>query len=261
MLILCLEDAMSREDKKQWVEAMKSEIDSLLENDTWVCIDKPTGVNVVKTKWVFKLKKEQEGKVRYKARLVMKGFTQKKGIDYDETYSPVVRYSSLRYLIALATRHELEIHQMDAVTAFLQGELNEDIYAEKPEGIEIGSKDQVLKLKKAIYGLKQSSLVWNMKLNRALQKLGLQRSKVDPCIYYHHDGRGMTFLAIYVDDILMFSNEPTYREDLISKLMKQFKMKYLGEAKHCLGIRISRNNDGIYLDQEEYIDEMLKNST
>lgn len=253
---MSVEEAMRSNERDMWIQAMKSEIQSLEENQTWTSIEKPADANVIKTKWVFKKKKNPEG-TRFKARLVVKGFTQKKGIDYEETYSPVVRYTSIRYLMALASKYNLDIQQMDAVTAFLQGELSEDIFIERPQGISDGKDGQVLKLNKAVYGLKQSSLVWNTKLDHALKKFGLTRSKVDPCIYFHRNGKNMTFIAIYVDDILLFTNEPTYSENLKSKLMNEFKMKFLGEAKQCLGIRISRSEGDIYLDQEEYISQML----
>lgn len=139
--------------------------------------------------------------------MVCKCYTQRKGIDFEETYSPVVRYTSIRYLMAIASQHNLQIYQMDAVTAFLQGELSEDIYITTPEGID-NAKGNVLKSQKALYGLKQASLTWNKKLDSALIKNGLRRSKVDPCIYFKKDDEKMLYVAIYVDDLLMFSNEP-----------------------------------------------------
>lgn len=130
-------------------------------------------------------------------------------------------------------------------------------YVEPPSCIKI-AKGKVLKLKKALYGLKQASMVWNHKLDAALLTYGLRRSKLDPCIYYHINGERMTFLALYVDDMLLFSNDEKYQGELKSKLMSDFKMKFLGKAKQCLGMRITRNDGNIYLDQENYIDGMLR---
>lgn len=202
---LSVHEALNSDQKHEWQEAMQSEIDSLIENKTWTSVKLPVGKNAIKTKWVFKIKKESGGNLRYKARLVCKGFTQKKGIDFEETYSPVVRYTSIRYLMAMACRYNLEIFQMDAVTAFLQGELHEEIYISTPEGIQ-NVDGNVFKLQKALYGLKQASLTWNKKLDSVLLKNGLKRSKVDPCIYFKRENGNIIFVAIYVDDILLFSN-------------------------------------------------------
>lgn len=158
--------------------------------------------------------------------------------------------------MALAVKYNLDIEQMDAVTAFLQGELKEDVYIEKPEGFKDDS-GKVFKLHKALYGLKQASLVWNRKLDAALKTYNLTRSKVDPCIYFNIKPTNMTILAIYVDDILIFSNDTMFRENLKKKLSSQFKMKILGKAKQCLGLKITRENGNIYLDQEKYILDIL----
>lgn len=149
-------DAVSCQNANEWKSAMEEEINSLDENNTWALVDLPVGRKAVKTKWVFKTKRDECGAiVRHKARLVAKGCSQRYGIDYTETYSPVVRHTSLRFLVALAVKNNLKIDQMDAVTAFMQGELNEEIYIEQPEGFNDGT-NRVCKLNKAINGLKQS---------------------------------------------------------------------------------------------------------
>lgn len=128
-------EIQKRKDAHHWQNAMKEEIDALNLNDTWTMVNLPKGANLIKTKWVFKLKRDNDGNiVRYKARLVAKGFTQRYGVDYEETFAPVVRYSSIRFLIAHAVRCNMKIHQMDAVTAFLQSDVKENIFLEQPEG-------------------------------------------------------------------------------------------------------------------------------
>lgn len=243
-----IEEALASKEKCKWQEAINSEFSSIEENLTWIVVEKPEKCNLIKTKWVFKKKKEHDDTIRYKARLVVKGYTQRKGIDYEETFSPVVRYTSIRYLMALAARYNLKIEQMDAVTAFLQGDLVENVYVEPPSVVKV-PEGHVLKLKKVLYGLKQASHVWNKKLNEALQKYGMKRSELDPCIYYRIEGKRMTFMALYVDDMLLFTNDDDFCKLFKSKLMNEFKMKFLGEAKRCLGMRINKTKEFISLDQ------------
>lgn len=154
---------------------MDDEMRSLHENNTWNLTELPPGRRTVKTKWIFKTKRDNNGKiVRHKARLVAKGYTQRQGVDYNETYAPVVRYTSVRFLIALSVQRGLKIHQMDAITAFLQGDLSEEIYLEQPEGFE-DNTGRVCKLNRAIYGLKQAGRQWSNKLNEKLQSFGLEK--------------------------------------------------------------------------------------
>lgn len=257
---ISVNDALSRPDAKHWETAMKEEIDSLRENNTWELVHLPADRKPINSKWVFKLKRDASGKVvRHKARLVIKGCAQKHGIDYDETYSPVVRYTSIRFLFALAAKHDLDIDQMDAVSAFLQGEIGEIIYMRQPEGFSNGT-EMVCRLKKSLYGLKQASRVWNMKLNAALIAFGLTRSEVDPCIYFRVTKEYMLFVAVYVDDLLLFTNDTQIKRQLKEELCKQFKMKDMGEASSVLGIRVQRNRrlGTISIDQSHYVKEIVR---
>ncbi|KAG7299880.1 hypothetical protein JYU34_016900 [Plutella xylostella] len=255
-----LSEALQSNKADKWMEAMKEEHNSLLLNNTWTLVDLPPNKKVIPCKWVYRTKSDEHGNItRYKARLVIKGFQQKKGIDYHEIYAPVVRYSSMRYVIGLAAKHDLKIHQLDAVSAFLQGDIDEDIYMAQPPNFQDGSK--VCKLNKSIYGLKQASRQWNKKLNSILIEIGMSRSKVDPCIYYRitneHD---ILFLTVYVDDILCFYNNEDTAVMIKKKLNEKFHMKDLGEAKFCIGFKISQNTtckNGISLDQSLYIEKIL----
>lgn len=230
-------------------------MNSLMENNTWTLVNIPKGRKPLKSKWVFTMKRDMDGNiVRYKARLVAKGCSQLFGIDYNETFSPVVRYSTIRFLIALAVKNKLKIDLMNAITAFLQGELDEEIYIEQPEGFKTNS-NQVCRLNKAMYGLKQAGRQWNLKLESALMSYGLIKSQMDPCVYYNHDGT--LFLAIYVDDILIFWQNEKVLNELKKQLSQSFKMKDMGKAQGCIGMKITQTADGIELDQCKYINDIL----
>src|ERR1043165_4987933 len=253
-----VEEALSSHNAEEWKRAMEEEIQAHVENQTWTFSDVPAGRKAIKCKWVFKTKLKVDGTVeRYKARLVAKGCSQKPGIDYEETYSPVVRYTSIRLLIALAAKYELDIHQMDVTTAFLYPELEEEIYMELPNGYRLNNR--TCRLNKSIYGLKQASRAWNKKLDKLLKDLGFVQSNFDTCIYYKSENGKILIIAVYVDDLLIFSNNKKEKQKLKADLMKRLKMKDLGEAHYCVGIHIQRDRDKgtVSLDQEKYIEEML----
>lgn len=164
---------------------MKREIDSLHSNDVWVLVKPPSNRKVVGSKWVFKRKVNADSEIeRYKARLVAQGCTQRYGLDYEETFSPVVRFESVRSLIALGAQQGLILHQMDVAIAFLHGELDEEVYMEQPEGfVKEGKEGLVCRLKRSIYGLKQSPRCWNHALDRRLKEIGFTQASGDPCLY------------------------------------------------------------------------------
>lgn len=252
------EEALSGPHSELWQKAISDEYDSLLQNGTWKDVDMPHGKKLLKCKWVFKIKLDQNGNVsKHKARLVAKGYCQQKGIDYNETFSPVIRYESLRLLISLAAKMNLQVEQMDAITAFLQGDLDEDIYIEAPKGYQVPN-GKVLKLQKSLYGLKQSPRMWNKKLTDEFKKIGLVQSKYDPCIYHQYKEGKIMLVALYVDDILFFSNDPTMMREVKDKLKSTFLMKDLGEASLFLGIHLEKDENGFYINQERYIKNLLE---
>ena len=255
------EEVLGRPDRDRWMTAMREEIEALESNETWVLENLPKGQKAIRNKWVYKTKRGPNGEVeRYKARLAVKGCSQRPGIDYDEVYAPVVRYSTIRFLMAMAVKHDLQIDQMDAVTAFLQGELKDEvIFMDQPEGFG-GNRRKVCRLRKAMYGLKQSSRVWNNQLDKALQEFGLCQSKVDTCLYYQAEGDRMIFVTVYVDDFLIFTNDERMKKRLKRFLCDRFRMKDLGVAEYCLGIRINRDSETgeISLDQQNYVEEVLR---
>lgn len=251
------QEALQSEKSDMWHQAMNEEYQSLLNNNTWTLVNLPTGRKVIPCKWIFKTKTDENGQVmRYKARLVVKGYKQIQGVDYNEIYAPVVRYSSIRYLLGLTAKYQLKIHQMDAVTAFLQGDIEEELYMSQPPMYEQGN--MVCKLNKSIYGLKQASRQWNLKLNAALLEIGMSRSLIDPCIYYKIQNKDdILFITVYVDDCLLFFNNEETAEDIKDKLKKKFYMKDLGIAKQCIGYRITQGTNAISIDQSLYIEKIL----
>lgn len=249
-----VEEVLTSSQAAEWKRAMDEEYSSLMKNKTWSLTELPPGKKALPCKWVFKIKTDQNGNVtRYKARLVIKGYAQRKGTDYEETYSPVVRYTTIRYLFALTAKYGLDIDQMDAVSAFLQGEIDTEIYMVQPEQYKQGSK--VCKLHKSIYGLKQASRLWNLKLNCVLHELGMQQSRTDPCIYYNVEKN--TFIAIWVDDLILLTSQKKTKNLLKEKLKEHFEMKDIGSTSYCLGLQITRDGGKVMIDQEKYIKEML----
>jgi transposase InsO family protein len=258
---LTVKEAFGGPDKEAWWEAMREEYKSLLENETWDLTDLPKGKRALDTKWVFKTKRTESGNLeRRKARLVVRGCKQVEGIDYTETYSPVIRYTSIRYLLALATKYDLHIDQMDVTTAYLNGDLDEEIYVRPPAELAKECRGKVWRLKKAMYGLKQSGKSWNTKLDQTLKSMGFIQSKADPCIYQRKEEKNAVIVAIYVDDMFVLSNDQELKNATKQMLRRNFRMKDLGEAKNFLGMRITRDRrqGKLRLDQETYIRDILK---
>ena len=253
-----MDEALSGEHSDIWKQAADSEYDSLLENETWDLVPLPSGRKPIGSRWVFKVKYGASGDVeRFKARLVAKGYAQKPGIDYEETFSPVVKFQSIRTLLAFAVQNDLLLHQMDVVTAFLNGTLEEDIYMEQPDGyIEQGKEDLVCKLKKSLYGLKQSSRCWNKAFTEFMKSIGFNQSAADPCIYV----RDTCIVAVYVDDLIIATKTPEEMQEVKQLLSSQFQMKDLGELHYCLGITIEQDTTekSIGLHQKQYLLKMLK---
>lgn len=248
-------EALNGENKEKWTIAMNEEIEAHKTNGTWKLVDLPNGRKAITAKWVFKVKSIGTKDERFKARLVARGYAQIPGVDYYETFSPVVRHTSLRILFAISVREGYNIHQMDAITAFLQSELEETIYMLQPEGY-IDKTDRVCLLKKSIYGLKQAGRQWNLKLNCVLKEFGLKRSDFDPCVYVNAT---LTILiAVYVDDFLIFYKCEGELKELKTFLNTKLMMKEIGEASECIGIEITKSNGRIQLGQQKYIQQVLK---
>ena len=260
---LSVAEAKSSSDSAMWEEAMEREMKSLQQNKVWELVPLPTDRKVVGSKWVFKRKVDTSGVVeRYKARLVAQGCTQKYGLDYEETFSPVVRFESIRYVIALGARHELQLHQMDVSTAFLHGELTEEVYMKQPEGfIEQGKEHLVCHLNRSIYGLKQSPRCWNQALDSRLKELGFKQTAGDPCLYTRINSGGEMFLvAVYVDDIILGGRNESEMNTVKKELGHRFEMKDLGKLHHFLGITVIQDQlaGTIWIGQPFYTEKTLQ---
>lgn len=251
-------EALSGSEGAAWGIAIEEELESFKENNAWQIADLPMNATLVGCKWVFK-KKISDNEVKFRARLVAKGFTQKEGVDYSETFSPVVRHSTLRLLFALSVKLELDIFHLDVKTAFLNGHLNEEVFMKVPDGFQINDENKVLKLNKAIYGLKQSSRAWNDKVNNVLMELGYKRSKYEPCVFIKQEDNRYTIVTLYVDDFFIFSNSDRETCFIKRELSSRFRIKDLGKVKECLGMQVNYEKDkGILtLSQEKYIDQLL----
>ena len=225
------QEAINSNEADQWVKAIQEEMDSLRKNETWELVTKPKDRKVVGSKWVFKRKQGTLGNEapRYKARLVAKGFSQKEGVDYNEIFSPVVKHSSIRLLLAFVAHEDLELDQLDVKTAFLHGELDELIYMQPPEGFGEGIKDgQVCLLKKSLYGLKQSPRQWYKRFDKYMLDIGFNRSSHDGCVYFKLTDDSMVYLLLYVDDMLVACKEKRHLEQVKEILKAKFEMKDLG---------------------------------
>ncbi|KAJ0754054.1 putative RNA-directed DNA polymerase [Helianthus annuus] len=258
----CYEEAMEDEHKREWVEAMQDEMNSLYENNTFELVKLPKGKRALKNKWVYKVKTEEHtSRPRYKARLVVKGFSQRKGIDFDEIFSPVVKMSSIRVILGLAASLDLEVEQMDVKTAFLHGDLDKEIYMEQPEGFRVkGKEDYVCKLQKSLYGLKQAPRQWYKKFESVMGKQGYRKTISDHCVFFQRFGDDdFIILLLYVDDMLIVGKNAERIVQLKKELSKSFSMKDLGPAKQILGIRITRDRASkkLHMSQEQYIEKVL----
>ena len=202
-------EAMAGPESAKWKEAMDSEIQSMYDNQVWNLVENVLGRKTVGCKWIFKKKTDMDGKVHtYKARLVAKALLKTLGVDYDETFSQVAKIKSIRVMLAIAAFHDYEIWHMDAKTAFLNGKLDEDAYMSQLEGFVYAKyPNRVCKLEKPIYGLKKASHIWNLCFDEKVKEFGFSRSKDESCVYFKASGSIVSFLVLYVDDILFIGND------------------------------------------------------
>ena len=254
-------DAIHDTNSTLWIKAINEELRALESLNTWTIID---GLavhphNILSTKWVFKLKEDENGIVtKYKARLVVKGYEQQKGVDFFDTFSPVARLSSIRTLLSVATKLGMHIHQMDVNTAFVNAVVNEDIFVQCPDGLVI-PPNHLLKLNKALYGLKQAPREWNSTIHAFIISLGFQRSKADACIYMKKSEDILIYFALYVDDILLACTSEAIINEHKQQITNRYSVKDLGVIKYFLGLQIDRDmmNNTITINQSHFIDRIL----
>ncbi|GAB2301453.1 hypothetical protein Dimus_039376 [Dionaea muscipula] len=247
-------------EDKAWSQAMDDEISAINRNNTWQLVDLPMGCKAIGVKWVYKLKKDVEGNVvKHKARLVVKGYNQQPGIDFNEVFAPVARLETVRLLLTMAARLQWEVFQMDFKSAFLNGVLKEDVYIQQPPSYAVkGREHQVLKLHKALYGLKQAPRTWNITLDSFLRDIGFSRCPHEYALYVKHNSGCVMILCVYVDDILITGNAANQIEDFKKTLIQKFEMTDLGKMSYYLGIKVEQSSDGVFLSQHSYIKKVLE---
>ncbi|UYV73291.1 hypothetical protein LAZ67_10002537 [Cordylochernes scorpioides] len=255
------EDAIVGQNSKQWKLAMDDEFNSLMKNQTWTYVTLPSDRKAIACKWVYKIKQNADGSNKmFKARLVAKGYSQKPGLDYGETFFPVVKFDSIRTILSLCASLDMEMIQLDVKSAFLNGDLEEELYMEQPQGYENPDfPNHVCSLQKSIYGLKQSPRMWNKKFHEFLIKFDLKPSISDSCVYTMKCKQAYILLAIYVDDCLICSVNKQHLDDIVQYLNSNFEIKTF-TADYFLGLQIYRDRTTkmLFLHQASYIERTLE---
>jgi hypothetical protein len=224
----------------------------------WKLVDLPPGKKLISNRWVLRVKTKADGSIdRFKARLVAKGYSQKQGIDYDETFSPVARFDTVRTVLSVAAAENLKLLQFDIKTAFLYGELQEEIYMKQPEGYDDGS-GRICKLDRSLYGLKQAPRCWNKRFVNFIEKQGLNCSSSDPCLFYRRYEGKKLLIAIYVDDGLVAGTDDHEITNFVEHLKAEFKIT-VGSLDCFLGMHIKRlSNGSIFISQTSYTMKILE---
>ncbi|KAJ0700404.1 putative RNA-directed DNA polymerase [Helianthus annuus] len=246
----------------EWRHAMSEELDALHKNGTWTLVPPVPNANIVDCKWVYRLKTDENGKIsRFKARLVAKGFHQQHGVDYHETFSPVIKPATIRTILSLAATNKWSLRQLDIQTAFLHGDLAETVYMRQPPGFVDPSKpDHICLLNKSLYGLKQAPRAWFNKLSNALHQLGFHGSKTDPSLFILNSEGSLVYLLVYVDDIIITGNNAETVSKLITRLHSLFALKDLGQLHYFLGVEVIHKKADFVLSQRKYIGDILHRS-
>ncbi|KAF7371239.1 Transcription factor [Mycena sanguinolenta] len=259
-----LAEARRSPDWPHWEKAIKEELATLEANNTWELVNTPESANIVGNKWVFRIKRDAAGRVqRYKARLVAQGFSQVEGVDYFDTFAPVARLSSVRTILALAARLDLEIHQIDIKGAYLNGKLTEKerIFMRQPTGFPYpNSTGKILRLIKTLYGLKQSGRRWYQRLSEICEKLGLMRCSTDQAVFYRRNDAGIVIVSVHVDDCTIAASNMTLINEVKAGIAKYVEIVDLGEIHWLLGIKVKRNRAErtLSLSQKAYITSIVR---
>jgi hypothetical protein len=257
-------EAMASDEAPEWGKACDIEFEALRSNDTWEYAKLPPGRQAIAGKWVFTKKLSKDGNVDvFKARYVAKGYAQRENVDYTETFSPTAKMTSMRMILQMCVDHEMDIHQMDVKSAYLNSPIDCEIFVKQPQGYEVAfdedGKPFVCKLQKSLYGLKQSGRNWNATFSDFMGEMCFEQSKVDHCLFVRDDGCCKTLVLVWVDDIIIATKDESVMNDVKLKLSQKFQMKDLGRLKWFLGINfdVSPDYSCIIMSQESFIVKTL----
>nr|ABB47203.2 retrotransposon protein, putative, unclassified [Oryza sativa Japonica Group] len=243
-----------------WHAAMADEYKALVDNNTWHLVPQPPGANVVTGKWIFRHKFHSDGTLaRHKARCVVRGYSQQHGIDYNETFSPVVKPATIHVVLSIAASRSWPIHQLDVKNAFLHGNLEETVYCQQPFGfVDPSEPTAVCLLQKSLYGLKQAPRAWYQRFATYIRQLGFTSSASDTSLFIYKDGDNVAYLLLYVDDILLTASSTSLLQHITARLHSEFAMTDLGDLHFFLGISVTRSADGLFLSQWQYAVDLLR---
>src|SRR6267142_3281687 len=252
-----LAEAKGSDKWPEWKSAIQAKIDQLNQMGTWELVNKPPDVVPIANKWVFTKKRDKAGRVtKFKARLVAKGCAQWPGYDYVETHSPVIHLETIRVILSLIPKEKLIVQQMDVKGAYLNGTLKERVYMRQPEGYRDGT-NRICLLIKMLYGLKQAGREWNAEFDNKVRKHGFTQLLSDPCVYIHHDHKGIAIITVWVDDLLLFASSEEAMTIMKDNLKSEWQMTDLGEPSKIIGIEITIDDRSVMISQKKYIENIL----
>eukprot|EP00253_Pinus_taeda_P013960 PITA_13960 len=244
---------------KKWIEAMDEEMNAIERNKTWDLVELPKGKEVIRVKWVYKTKSNAEGKIeRHKARLVVKGYKQQYGKDYEETFAPVARTETVRAVLSIAAQNKWKVYQMDVKSAFLNGVLKEEVYFEQPLGYEKKDEEhKVCKLKKALYGLKQAPRAWYNRIDSYLLDNEFDKCEEESTVYIKEKDGKILIVVLYVDHAIFTGNDDQLIKNFKSVMKEEFEMTDMGFLRYFLRIEVDENEKGIFISQARYVNQVL----
>ena len=249
------------EERTRWLKAAQDEIQSLIENGTFELVLLPPGHKAIGSRWVFRVKRNADGSIeRYKGRLVAKGFSQRPGFEYNETFAPTPKWASIRAILALSALEDLELESVDISSAYLNGDLKEEVYMRQPEGFEEKTPQWVWHLRKALYGLKQAGRCWHKKLDEVLNQLGFERLTCEHSVWVYLRNGVRLIIPVFVDDITIAGQDKAAIQRVKDDLRKHFKLRDLGPTSWLLGVKIERNRSkhSLSISQRQYTLDILE---
>jgi hypothetical protein len=252
----CVSQALS---DSSWRQAMSEELMALMRHSTWTLVPPPKHCLPIGCKWVFRVKRNTDGTIdRFKARLVAKGFNQRPGLDYKETFSPVVKPATIRSVLTIVVTQGWQLRQLDVNNAFLHDLLNEDVYMVQPPGFKDDTHPHyVCRLNKAVYGLKQAPRAWYSTLRGAILEFGFMNSRADSSLFIYKTTSVTCYFLVYMDDLVITGNDPIFISSIIDQLSNWFSVKDMGQLHFFLGMEVIPTTTGLFLSQHKYIRDLL----